>query len=437
MPKRSAAVLPAPSIVENPPSAGPTDPKIAWPYPEVTAMTADRARNQWVKKIRGRLWSFGVIFNSRAGRPDPDSFDANARAALRQYQADGPALHAGLPRDRVTLDGVTVGEIVAAYLKSRLASLRQGELDYRTYRDYESVGRTILRSLGPKRPAATLRPVDFERLLRSLKVGPTRRGNFVVWCRSIFRWAYDQAEMLEAPPRFGKAFRGATGKQKREMRQRQGVLMFERDPIRRLLTQPDADVHLHAMILLGINGAFGNTDVATLHRQALDLSAGLITFPRHKTAIPRIIPLWPETIAALKASLAARPPANPRRLEHDRLVFLTPDGLPWVHRGADRVGRLFRDLMTAAGMDTTVATGLLDDDGRPVVKHLGYYCLRRTWRTIADEFGDQHAAHVVMGHAIPGMSGIYVQRINHDRLRAVVDHVRHWLLDGWSMPWPR
>jgi hypothetical protein len=29
-----------------------------------------------------------------------------------------------------------------------------------------------------------------------------------------------------------------------------------------------------------------------------------------------------------------------------------------------------------------------------------------------------------MGHAIPGMSGIYVEEIGLDRLRAVVEHVR-------------
>ena len=57
-------------------------------------------------------------------------------------------------------------------------------------------------------------------------------------------------------------------------------------------------------------------------------------------------------------------------------------------------------------------------------KGFGFYALRHTFRTWADEVKDQHAIHRIMGHAIPGMSGIYVEEIGLDRLRAVVDHVR-------------
>jgi hypothetical protein len=32
-----------------------------------------------------------------------------------------------------------------------------------------------------------------------------------------------------------------------------------------------------------------------------------------------------------------------------------------------------------------------------------------------------------MGHAIPGMSGLYIEDIGLDRLRAVVEHVRQKL----------
>jgi integrase len=55
---------------------------------------------------------------------------------------------------------------------------------------------------------------------------------------------------------------------------------------------------------------------------------------------------------------------------------------------------------------------------------IGFYTLRHTFRTWADETRDQHAIHRIMGHAIPGMSGIYVEEISLDRLRAVVEHVR-------------
>ena len=62
-------------------------------------------------------------------------------------------------------------------------------------------------------------------------------------------------------------------------------------------------------------------------------------------------------------------------------------------------------------------------------KGLGFYTLRHTFRTWADEVPDQHAIHRIMGHAIPGMSGIYVERIALNRLRAVVSHVRNKLFE--------
>jgi hypothetical protein len=60
-------------------------------------------------------------------------------------------------------------------------------------------------------------------------------------------------------------------------------------------------------------------------------------------------------------------------------------------------------------------------------KGIGFYTLRHTFRTWADEVRDQHAIHRIMGHTIPGMSGIYVEEISLDRLRAVVNHVREKL----------
>ena len=59
-------------------------------------------------------------------------------------------------------------------------------------------------------------------------------------------------------------------------------------------------------VLLGINCAFGATDVSSLPESALDLAGSWVTFPRPKTAIERRCPLWPETIATLRASAVAR-----------------------------------------------------------------------------------------------------------------------------------
>jgi integrase len=58
---------------------------------------------------------------------------------------------------------------------------------------------------------------------------------------------------------------------------------------------------------------------------------------------------------------------------------------------------------------------------------LGFYTLRHTFRTNADEAKDQPAADYLMGHEVPPMSSVYRERISDERLKAVTDHVRAWL----------
>ncbi|HVJ66483.1 MAG TPA: hypothetical protein VM510_00790 [Caulifigura sp.] len=49
-----------------------------------------------------------------------------------------------------------------------------------------------------------------------------------------------------------------------------------------------------------------------LQKGHLDLARSRLEMPRVKTAIDRICPLWPETVAAIKAAIAVRPdPKSP------------------------------------------------------------------------------------------------------------------------------
>ena len=57
----------------------------------------------------------------------------------------------------------------------------------------------------------------------------------------------------------------------------------------------------------------------------------------------------------------------------------------------------------------------------------GFYTLRHTFRTVADEAKDQPAADFIMGHEVAHMSSVYRESISDERLRAVSDHVRGWL----------
>ena len=102
--------------------------------------------------------------------------------------------------------------------------------------------------------------------------------------------------------------------------------MFEAAEIRAMLAA--ASGLLKAMILLGINCGFGNTDVANLRFKHLDLKGGWCNYPRPKTGIPRRCPLWPETVTAIRAVLKVRP--EPQDRADADLVFLTTTGQRWV-----------------------------------------------------------------------------------------------------------
>ena len=138
----------------------------------------------------------------------------------------------------------------------------------------------------------------------------------------------------------------------------------------------------------------------------------MIDFARPKTGLPRRCPLWPETVAELRAALARRP--DPKDPAHAGLFFLTQRGGPWA---VDQPGG-------PVSAETVKLLRRLGINGR---KGLGFYTLRHTFRTVADEAKDQPAADFIMGHEVPHMSAVYRETISNERLKAVSDHVHAWL----------
>ncbi len=61
---------------------------------------------------------------------------------------------------------------------------------------------------------------------------------------------------------------------------------------------------------------------------------------------------------------------------------------------------------------------------------LGFYALRHTFQTVAEGARDLAAVQSIMGHAAAAndMSAVYRERVDDERLLAVTQHVRKWLL---------
>lgn len=359
---------------------------------------------QWAKKIRGRLHYFGVV-------ADPD-------AALAKYLEERDYLHAGQEPPRHPAEGVvTVNDLCVQFLESKSNQLEAGELSRYSYTDYLRTCKRLLECFGKATLVASLTPSDFARMRNELTTLRRARGvkNEMVRIRVVFNWGA-KSELIGSV-KYGPDFTEPSKRTIRQDRQQASHRVLTAPQARALIKY--ANGNLRAQILLGLNCGWGNHDVATVPLSAVNLQAGLVDFPRPKTAIERRSPLWPETIDALKACLGERrAAADP---DDDHLFFLTAKGCRYVRQrdtGAwiDSLGLSFSTLLRKLKIKK---------------RGVGFYCLRHTFRTIADETGDQPAIDRIMGHETPGMGTVYRgwkrdQREN-DRLRRITEHVHDWL----------
>jgi hypothetical protein len=356
------------------------------------------ATKRWAKKIRGKMYYFG---------PWDDW-----KAALNKYEEEKDALYAGR-KPRKDEDGLAVRDLCNRFLNTKRHLLDTRELAQRTWDDYKDATDQIVEAFGKDRLVEDLRPEDFEQLRARLArgVGPLRLRDCIVRIRSVFKYAAEN-DLVVKVIKYGQTFKPPSRKVMRRARNAKGLRMFEAAALRQIIAA--AEQPLKAMILLGVNCGFGNSDCGRLPRSALDLERGWVAFPRPKTEVVRRCPLWPETVQALREALAERP--APKSEDLSARVFITKYGGSWAKDTDDNpiskeMAKLLKELKLH----------------RP---GLNFYALRHTFETIGGETERQAAVDHIMGHAprSDDMSAVYRERVGDERLRAVTDHVRNWLL---------
>ncbi len=401
----------APTRTRKPKAARPRKPYAAFPL-------SPHATGKWQKKIKGHIHYFGQWGHKVDGvlvRLPGDGIDA----ALKEYNAVAEDLHAGRT-PAAKAEGMTLHELCNRFLSSKAGLLQSAELSQRTFADYKRIATTVLEEFGPNRVVTELQPDDFERLRKSFtkNCGPVRVGNNVKNARVLFNYAED---LLQAKIRYGKMFKGPSKKVLRQHRATKPVRMFDADQMRTLVEK--ASQPLKAMILLAMNCAFGNSDIAQLTTGVIDFRKGWVAFPRPKTGVARRCLLWPETIAAVQEALPQRP--KHRDYEDADLVFLTRCHNRWVRMVPKATDANDYTPIDSISLEFGKLLRLLRFDRQG----LGFYAIRHTFRTIADETLDAPAVRTVMGHLDDNeMDNTYRERVDDKRLRAVSDYVRHWYL---------
>ena len=297
------------------------------------------------------------------------------------------------------------------YLDHQAARAAIGEIKARHLYDQTVLLRDFAGFVGPDRLVSEVSTMDLQlyrkRLIATGKALNTV-NNRITAVKSMYHWGLEN-EVIDVAPRL-RAIKKTTPKKNERP-------IFTEVQINKLLET--ASEQMKAMILLGLNCGFGCTDCAELRWKHLDLKNGRVSFPRGKTGVRRNLPLWPETIEALKAL--------PKRGE---LVFYTKRGNPWVraikavdddgsvrYSNNNEISKAFSKLMKKAGIQTE--------------KGVGFYTLRRTAATLAARSGDPFAVQRLLGHADLKMATTYVQDVSEQTDR-VVNQMRQAIIQDNS-----
>ena len=360
------------------------------PYPGFP-LTAN-GNGQWSKKIRGRTHYFGTW----------DDWEA----ALKLFEDQRDDLLAG--REPSRGDALTLRQLVNHFLTFKKRQRDCGELKPTTFQDYFENCERVLRIMGKTTHVVNLRPADFGRLREDFAKthGPVTLCGDITCTRVLFKFADDTFQIRV---NYGQEFKKPSRANLRKARNDRPRRFLEATEIKAILGK--ASVHMKAMIHLGMNCGFGNTDCATLRFSAIE--GNWIVFPRPKTGIARRCPLWPETVKALKASIAKRPIAMESPRDH---VFITKYRNTWEPKSVsdDPVGKEFTKLLKDLGIHRS---------------GVGFYALRHVFETIGLKTRDKDAVNAIMGHADDAndMSARYNEDpVDDSRLLEVTNHVRDW-----------
>lgn len=372
------------------------------------------ASGRWAKKIsvdgRAKLYYFGRV---------KDGWEA----ALERYDAEKVSIAAGRTPSRVSKPcGITLIELADLFTEEKLIKAQCGKMTWRSFNEYRSSISLLLDTVGRSAVVDQLEPKDFHafRLELSRRYGTTSQTNHIIRVRSMFKHGF-KVRLIPREVNFGEHLALPSKREVRLEKAKRGDRLFRPVEIRKLLKykmgDPLADpIQMRAMILLGINAALGNDDVARLTRSSLDLRGGWCETVRNKTGTSRRAKLWPETVEALRRAIAVRPtPSNPA---DDELTFITKYGGRWYNE------QTIEKSSNHSAVASQFAKSLR---GASVKGGRGFYSLRHTFFTVAANSGDREAASAIMGHIDATIGATYLHCIDDARYLRVAEAVRRWL----------
>jgi integrase len=300
------------------------------------------ANGQWCKRIAGNQHYFGKWEDPQAALESFRSFvDKGSRRPVDDTRCK-------------------LSDFCNRFLTAKDSLVKSDELSIRSFRDYWRTCELMVEFFGRDRAVESITTGDLAEYRASLAKtrGLYALGNEISKARVVFNFGWHE-DLLDKPVKFGTVYKRPSRKSMRIDRAKKqatnGKRMMEADQIRLMLDggpeneiQP-ANAIIGAMVLIGVNGGLGPTDIANLPKSAI--GGDWLNYPRPKTGISRRIPLWPETVKAINAVISARPAPNGKA--DAGLCFITKQGNRFVRTGPsgksniDQVGSEFNKLRSA------------------------------------------------------------------------------------------
>ena len=348
---------------------------------------------QYCKKIKGRMRYFGT----------------DKKQALERYLGQATYLH-GCQRSMQTASNgkMTLKELCDLYLKYQESRVFADKLTPKHYNDQTGCVRKLNSFLGRERKIESILTLDLQNYKRRLQGSYRsvhRQNLHISVMKAMFHWAR-RNDILESIPNIDAISKG-------KIIVDQEKYTFDSQQINKLLS--GADVKMRAMIWLGLNCGFGCTDCGKLKWKDLYFKHSRVKLARNKTGIRRNLPLWPETIKALKELSRS-----------GQLVFYTSEGHPWVTTVVKTKSNGEREY-TPVNRITPTFSRLMKKVGIHAPKGTGFYALRRTAATIAARSGDPFAVQRLLGHVDLTMATRYVQDVSEQTDR-VIENSRKYVL---------
>jgi len=339
---------------------------------------------QFCKKIRGKLYYFGT----------------DKQQALARYLEQAAYLHTGKdPKPKKVGNEMSLRTLCNLYLQYQDSRVLAGEIKPRQLYDQTRYLRAFVKHIGPNRKIFDITTIDIQnyraRMIKSKKAAVTI-NNHISAFKAMFHWAGEN-DVISSLPNLNAIKKIPAPKKFRPI--------FTSEQIKKLLDH--ANQQMRAMILLGLNCGFGCTDCAELLWKHIDFKEARIHFARGKTGIDRNLPLWSETIEALKALS-----------QINERVFNTRMGNAWV-RTIKTVKKDGSIKYTVDNAITKEFSKLIKKANITIEKGVGFYTLRRTAATLAAQSGDPFAVQKLLGHADLKRATTYVQDVSEQTDRVI------------------